>query len=138
MTTISEIYELVNSFRENPYLYNSSCPCHPEPNLTVNALLEKAAQFQVMNRCYPISHKTCPEYCAQFGSCNFLDRVKSFTHGTSTHEYEILVYGPRQPFQATLNSHGHCEIMRRIDINSMGGFIFDHLYILLVAYITTR
>lgn len=138
MTTISEIYELVNSFRANPLHFHASCVGQPAANLTVDSLLEEAAKFQATHQCSPMSHLTCPEFCQQFRSCQFTDRVKYFTHGSSQNEYEILVQGPKRPFQPTLNSPGHCSILLRNDINAMGGHIFNHVFVLTVGFLVSR
>jgi hypothetical protein len=137
MTTISEIYELVNIFRGNPLHFHAACGFQPQANLTVSSLLEDAAKFQATHLCWPVSHRTCPDYCRRFGSCEFADRVKYFTHDSSEHEYEILVQGPKRPFQAALNSPGHCHILARNDINAMGGFIYHHVWILTVAFLVS-
>ena len=137
MTTISEIYELVNSFRNFPESFHASCVSQPVANLTVSSLLEDSARFQAMHQCNPMSHQTCHGLCQQFGSCQFLDRVKYFTHGSSQNEYEILVQGPKRPFQPALNSPGHCAILLRDDINAMGGHIFNHVFILTVGFLVS-
>lgn len=137
MTTIFEIYELVNNFRQNPENFHASCVSQPVAMLSVNSLLEDSARFQATHPCSPMSHQTCRGSCRQFGSCQFLDRVKYFTNGTSQNEYEILVQGPKRPFQPALNSPGHCAILLRDDINSMGGYIFNHVFILTVGFLVS-
>lgn len=141
MTTISEIYELVNDFRANPLRYKSACvfdeSSQPVHNLTVSSLLESAADWQATHQCNFVSHQTCYKYCPIFGSCSAPDRIRFFTNGKSINEFEVLVRGPRRPFQHLLNTRGHCEILRRTDINTMGGSIIGSLFIMTVAFLVS-
>lgn len=141
MPTITEIYENLNGFRQNPNRYNSSCnDYHLAPkiqklqNLTVDWRLEEAAKFQATHQCLPVTHSTCSKYCWMFGSCNPTDRIKMFTQYKSQNEYEILLYGPKIPqYQPFLNTHGHCHIILRSDITHFGAYYHKNLLIVVFA-----
>lgn len=138
---MQEIYDKINLFRANTSAFASSCGRHYVgvlPPLDINASLEEAAHWQATHQCGTPSHKTCDEWCFMFdGDCRHAARMKFFIFPLSSeNENELLVYGPKHPFKHLLNSTGHCEMLLRNDINSMGGSIVGNLFILCIALLT--
>lgn len=139
MTTISEIYGLINDFRSNPEKYNPSCGYGNLrlPSYQVNKKLEEAAEWQARNLCGPVSHTTCPEHCHLFNnSCRHIERIKSFIlPNQSWNEHELIVQGPRHPFPHLVQSQGHCQLLLANNLNSIGGYILGHLLILVLVWL---
>lgn len=130
------IYRELNEFRADPSGYATrrgitvSCRDRsPHPALEIVTELETAAYFQASTlaskECTLISHATCDQYCHLFGSCSYLDRVRSFVG--PDREYtdvgEVLVKGVKNPLRIVeflLGSQGHCDHINNANRNSMG------------------
>jgi hypothetical protein len=135
-TSIGELYQELNSFRQDPARYTSdrgwqlTCSQRgPHEPLEVLGSLEESSAFHARtlasNECFRISHDTCPQYCYLFGdSCSFLDRIYSYTGPGYCSAQEVLILGRRRPIvilQELVESGGHCDIINGDSVNFMGG-----------------
>lgn len=138
MSTLAEIYDQVNTLRNDPFSHKTACkrPLAPLGNLTVEYDLEKAASWQAQHECVPITHHTCPNWCFMFdGKCDHASRIRFFTSpATTENEHELLVKGPKRPFRYLVNKEGHCRHLLDPDVNAMGGAIVGNLFILVLVW----
>lgn len=139
MTTLQEIYQQVNAFRQNPEAFNPSCvsPPYALPELQILPGLEAASVWQATHQCEPITHQTCPQWCSKFnGRCDHISRIKYFMFPNRTSfENEVLVKGPKRPFKHLVAKEGHCRHMLDPNVNSMGGAIVGNLFILAMVWL---
>jgi hypothetical protein len=139
MTTLQEIYNEINAFRGNPSLFRPSCVYDviPYTNLTIMPELEIASMWQATHQCEPVSHSTCKEWCFMFGGkCDHVNRIKYFTFPSKTvNENEVLVKGPKRPFLHLVKKIGHCNLLLSNDVNSMGGAVFNNLFVLALVWL---
>lgn len=139
MTTLQEIYNSVNSFRQDPISFSPSCIFNKVPRrpLVILPELEIGAMWQATHLCEPVTHNTCPEWCFMFNnSCSHVSRIKHFLYPNKTaNENEVLVIGPKRPFKYLVKKVGHCEHLLSQNINSMGGAIFNNIFILSLVWL---
>lgn len=139
MSTLQEIYNDINAFRQDPLAYYPSCHYNKLPLSPLHVIpeLEQASFWQVTHTCTPINHNTCPEWCFMFNrSCSHIDRIKHFMFPQqTTNENEVLVKGPKRPLKHLINKSGHCDKLLSNDVNSMGGAIVNNLFILSLVWL---
>lgn len=139
MSSIGEIYEQINAFRDDPASFDPSCGSSHLGGLTVSPELEEAAMWQATHQCVPVTHKTCPQYCYLYeGRCDHITRIRHFIGNDTWNINELLVQGPRHPFPHLVGSVGHCQHLLANNINSMGGAVVGNLFILCLAFINSR
>lgn len=135
------IYQQINAFRQDPFLFNLSCS--PPPffltELQVDSGLENASLWQSLHICDPIDHTTCKTECHVFPNhkCDYITRIQYFQpHATEISE--LLVKGPKRPVRHLIEKHSHCLHLLDPTINSMGAAIMANLFILALAWIDPK
>lgn len=132
------IYAEINSFRNDPFVFNLSC--RPPPfeliDLRVDSQLENASLWQALHICDPINHTTCQSYCHLFKDhkCDYITRIQHF-QPNATEISELLVKGPKRPIHHLIEKNSHCLHLLDPTINSMGAAIVGNLFILALAWI---